>query len=102
MADFSGHINIKSKRSNSSYDSSVLDRTGLDLKKIRANPDVATAQNYVSVSGILRNEHNFAGVVMKGIGKDFDHERFKKFIVKGNTPKVTEDEIGRASCRERV
>ncbi|MBA5245760.1 ABC transporter permease [Marnyiella aurantia] len=91
MADFSGHINIKSKRSNSSYDSSVLDRTGLDLKKIRANPDVATAQNYVSVSGILRNEHNFAGVVMKGIGKDFDHERFKKFIVKGNTPKVTED-----------
>src|SRR5690606_41183701 len=23
--------------------------------------------------------------------KDFDHERFKKFIVKGNTPKVTED-----------
>lgn len=91
MADFSGHINIKSKRSNSSYDSSVLDKNGLNLRKIRSNPDVATAQNYVSASGILRNEHNFAGVVMKGIGKDFDHDRFSKFIISGTTPKVTED-----------
>ena len=90
MADFSGHINIKSKRSNSSYDSSVLDKKGLNLKKIKDNPDVAGLQNYVSASGILRNEHNFAGIVFKGIGKDFDHERFSKFIIEGTTPKVTE------------
>lgn len=90
MADFSGHLNIKSKRSNSSYNSSVLETEGLQINKIKENPDVASTQNYVSVTGILRNEHNFAGIIFKGIGKDFDHERFKKFLVSGTTPQVTE------------
>ncbi len=90
MADFSGHINVKSKRSNSSYDSSVLDKVGLNLQKIKENPDVAGIQSYASVTGILRNEHNFAGIIYKGVGKDFDHERFKKFLIEGKTPEVTE------------
>ena len=91
MADFSGHVNIKSKRSNSSYNSSVLETQGLQLEKIKENSDVASTQSYVSVTGILRNEHNFAGIIYKGIGKDFDHDRFSKFMVSGNTPKVTEN-----------
>lgn len=91
MADFSGHINIKSKRSNSSYNSSVLETEALQLQKIKENADVASTQSYVSVTGILRNEHNFAGIIYKGVGKDFDHERFKKFMVSGITPKITED-----------
>ncbi|ODS88803.1 ABC transporter permease [Chryseobacterium lacus] len=90
MADFSGHINIKSKRSNSSYDSSVLDQKGLQLNKIKAHPDVAGMQEYATVYGILRNEHNFAGIVYKGVGKDFDHQRFEKFLIAGKTPEITE------------
>lgn len=92
MADFSGHINVKSKRSNSSYNSSILDQNGLQLKKIIENPKVASTQNFVTVTGILRNEHNFEGIIFKGIGKNFDHDRFKKFIISGTTPKV--DEVG--------
>ncbi len=90
MADFSGHINIKSKRSNSSYDSSVLDKEGLKLKEITANPQIAGLQKYATATGILRNEHNFAGIIFKGVGNDFDHKRFKKFLIAGETPKVTE------------
>ncbi|ACU07173.1 ABC transporter, permease protein [Flavobacteriaceae bacterium 3519-10] len=91
MADFSGHISIKSKQSNSSYNSSVLTTEGLQLDKIKALPDVATTQNFVAVSGILRNEHNFAGIIFKGVGKDFDAERFKKFLISGTTPAISED-----------
>ena len=40
LADFSGHINIKSKRSNASYNSSVLDTKGLQLSKIKENEDL--------------------------------------------------------------
>lgn len=90
MADFSGHINIKSKKSNSSYDSSILDRQGLKMKELVAMPEISKLQSYATATGILRNEHNFAGIVFKGIGKDFDHERFKKFLVAGTTPRVTE------------
>ncbi|RMZ59468.1 ABC transporter permease [Chryseobacterium nematophagum] len=90
LADFSGHITIKSTRSNSSYNTSVLDNQGLDIQKIKQIPDVESAQKYATVTGIMRNENSFAGIIFKGIGKDFDSLRFKKFLIEGTTPKVTE------------
>lgn len=98
MADFSGHISIKSKQSNNSYNSSILSNDGFQLKAIKALPDVASTQKYVSVSGILRNEHNFAGIIYKGVGKDFDRARFKKFIVEGDVPHVTEIGFNNGVC----
>jgi lipoprotein-releasing system permease protein len=90
LADFSGHITIRSTRSNSSYNTSVLDNQGLNIAKIKELPDVESTQKYATVTGIMRNEHNFAGIIFKGIGKDFDSLRFKKFLLAGTTPKVTE------------
>ncbi len=49
-----------------------------------------SVQKYATVTGIMRNEHNFAGIIFKGVGKDFDSLRFKKFLVAGTSPKVTE------------
>lgn len=91
MADFTGHISIKSTRSNASYNTSVLAKDGLDVNKIKNLSDVAGVQKYATVTGILRNENNFDGIIFKGIGNDFDHERFKKFMIDGVTPKITED-----------
>lgn len=90
LADFSGHITVRSTRSNSSYNTSVLDNQGLNIAKIKELPDVESVQKYATVTGIMRNEHNFAGIIFKGIGKDFDSLRFKKFLIAGTTPKVTE------------
>ncbi|WBV61419.1 FtsX-like permease family protein [Chryseobacterium camelliae] len=90
LADFSGHITIKSTKSNSSYNTSVLDNQGLEIQKIKDLPDVASIQKYATVTGIMRNEHNFAGIIFKGVGKDFDSLRFKKFLIEGRTPVVTE------------
>ncbi len=90
MADFSGHISIKSKQSNNSYNSSVLSIDGLQLKKIQELPEVASTQSFISVSGILRNEHNFAGIIFKGVGKDFDSSRFKKFLIEGKIPQFSD------------
>lgn len=90
LADFSGHITVKSTKSNSSYNTSILDSEGLNIKKIEGLEDVAHVQKYATVTGIMRNEHSFAGIIFKGVGKDFDSLRFKKFMVSGSTPKFTE------------
>lgn len=90
MADFSGHISVKSKQSNNSYNSSILSNDGFQLDKIKALPDVASTQKFIAVSGILRNEHNFAGIIFKGVGEDFDSARFRKFIIEGKSPVITE------------
>lgn len=90
LADFGGQITIKSTKSNSSYNSSVLNSDGFNLKKIQSIDGVAGWQKFVTVSGILRTENNFSGIIFKGIGSDFDHKRFKKFLISGRTPVVTE------------
>jgi lipoprotein-releasing system permease protein len=65
MADFVGHISVKSTKSNSSYNSSVLHQEGLNVKGIQNLPDVSNTQSYATVSGILRTEENFAGSYSK-------------------------------------
>ncbi|MBS1550289.1 MAG: ABC transporter permease [Bacteroidetes bacterium] len=88
VADFSGHITVKSTQSNASYNTSVLERQNLDLKKIQNNPEVAGIQSFATTTGILRTKDNFSGIIFKGVDKDFDHERFQKFLIEGNTPKI--------------
>ncbi|WP_439479773.1 ABC transporter permease [Chryseobacterium aquaticum] len=90
LADFSGHVTVKSTRSNSSYNTSVLDKEGLNVPKLKQLYDVESTQKYATITGIMRNEHSFAGIIFKGVGKDFDSLRFKKFLVAGKTPQITE------------
>ncbi|WP_417431265.1 ABC transporter permease [Halpernia sp.] len=89
LADFSGHISIKSTRSNSSYNSTILDKS-FNIKKIKNLSEVESTQKYATVSGILRTKDNFAGIIFKGVGKDFDAERFKNFLIEGVSPKISE------------
>jgi len=91
ISNFSGDISVKSTRSNSSYNTSILDTNGLDKKAIKSVPGVAGLQSYAAVSGILRTENNFAGVILKGVGKDFDRSRFEPFMIQGSIPDYKED-----------
>lgn len=91
ISNFSGDISVKSTRSNSSYNTSILDTNGLDKKAIKSVPGVAGLQSYAAVSGILRTENNFAGVILKGVGKDFDKSRFEPFMIQGSIPDYKED-----------
>lgn len=90
MGDFGGHISVKSTKSNSSYNSSPINQD-FDIKDLKKIPDIETAQSYATLSGILRNKDNFSGIVMKGVGKDFDQKRFEKFIISGEVPTYTEE-----------
>ena len=91
ISNFSGDVSVRSTRSNSSYNSSVLETNGLDLKKIASIDGVSGLQSYATVSGILRTENNFAGVILKGVGRDFDKARFQSFIISGSIPDYKEE-----------
>ena len=91
IGDFGGHISVKSTKSNTSYNSSVLDEENFKIEQLKQIPEIETAQSYATLSGILRNKEHFAGIILKGVGKDFDKERFKKFLVEGEVPDFTEN-----------
>ena len=91
IGDFGGHISVKSSKSNSSYNSSVLNQNGFQIENLKKLPEIETFQSYITVSGILRNKDNFAGIILKGVGKNFSTEKFKKFIISGEMPSFTEE-----------
>jgi len=91
IGDFGGHVSVKSTKSNTSYNSSVLDEENFKMEQLKQIPEIETAQSYATLSGILRNKEHFAGIILKGVGKDFDKERFKKFLVEGKVPEFTEN-----------
>jgi len=84
---FNGHIIIHNFDTNASDESQVpiaLDQdfypefSGIDgLKKVQA---VATK------FGVIRTMESFEGVVVKGVGKDYDWSYFQEFLVQGRLP----------------
>ncbi|MDL1914223.1 MAG: ABC transporter permease [Bergeyella sp.] len=93
LGDFGGEIVIKSFRSNSSYDSSVLDTSSLGVKKIKEIPGVACVQKFITSNGIIRTEDSFSGIIFKGISEDFNRKRFSRFILEGEIPRFSENTL---------
>lgn len=93
MADFNGHVTIRSYDSNNSFNSSKLNKSNVLLQKIKEDPDVSNVQAYATRSGVIRTESSFAGVILKGVSDDFDRNRFKEFMIKGDIPNYSKDSI---------
>lgn len=93
MADFNGHITIRSYDSNNSFNSSKLNRKNVQLVKIKNNPEVSNIQEYATRSGVIRTNISFAGVILKGVSEDFDRKRFKEFMIKGEIPNYSKNSI---------
>ncbi len=52
-------------------------------QKYKTTGGVSSAQGTVMVPGLIRTRKYFNGIILKGIGDDFDWERMKRFIVEG-------------------
>jgi lipoprotein-releasing system permease protein len=93
MADFNGHITVRSYDSNNSFNSSKLNKENVQIDKIKSNPKVSDIQEYATKSGVIRTEISFAGVILKGVSSDFDAKRFDEFMIKGDIPRYSKGEI---------
>ena len=69
-----------------------MDSKNIDFDKIKSLQNVAATQKFITTNGILRTKDNFAGIILKGVGEDFNRSRFNKFIVKGKIPQFKDNE----------
>lgn len=69
-----------------------MDSKNIDFNKIKSLQNVVATQKFITTNGILRTKDNFAGIILKGVGKDFNRSRFDKFIVKGKIPQFKDNE----------
>jgi lipoprotein-releasing system permease protein len=93
LADFNGHITIKPYNSNQSFNSDSLTLRQDFYPEFKQVPEITHIQAIATKSGIIRTVDNFSGVVLKGVGTDFDTLRFKPYLIKGKFPKIYHDSL---------
>ncbi|MBW1295046.1 ABC transporter permease [Aquimarina litoralis] len=91
VAAFNGHVIITSYDNNSSLESLIPIKkdqhfypTFTDVKGIKH------VQGFATKGGLIRTENDFEGVVVKGIGEDYDWSHFKEYIIEGVIPDFTD------------
>jgi len=90
LADFNGHITIKPYNSNLSFNSDSVSLQQNFYPEFESVPEIVHVQAIATKSCIIRTPDNFSGVVLKGVGTDFDTKRFQNYITKGRFPKIEE------------
>ncbi|MEO8149526.1 MAG: FtsX-like permease family protein [Bacteroidia bacterium] len=85
VTGFGGHIIIGNFSSNESYEAEPIDKTKINTAKILRIPHVTHIQEYAGKAGIIKTKDEIQGVVLKGVGRDYDWRYMQQNLVEGNT-----------------
>lgn len=87
VAAFNGHIQIYNYDNNTS-DVSVVP-VSLEQEfypEFKSVSGISHIQGVASKGGIIRTEDTFEGIIAKGVGKDYNWNVFKEYIIEGRLP----------------
>ncbi len=89
---FGSHIQVTDFSSNNSYESfPIIISDSIIDNVILKNPNVAHVQLYATKPGILKTDEDFMGIVLKGVGPDYNWDFFKQNLIKGSVPQYSND-----------
>ncbi|MEK6615752.1 MAG: ABC transporter permease, partial [Bacteroidota bacterium] len=80
---FGAHIQITNYDNNESFEGTPIDRNQSFLAELKENNSIRHIQSFATKAGIIKTKDDLQGVVVKGVGSDFDWGFFKKNIVEG-------------------
>ncbi len=85
IVGFGSHIQILNFDSNYSYETVPISTDQEFVPKIKGLPGVKHMQVFATKAGIIKTNDAIQGVVLKGIGSDFDWSYFKRNMVEGTS-----------------
>ena len=84
VVGFGSHIQITNLQNNSSYETLPVCINSELLDGLQGLNGVKHAQIFSTKPGIIKTDDAFQGVVLKGVGRDYDWEFFKQNMVAGS------------------
>jgi lipoprotein-releasing system permease protein len=90
VVGFGSHIQIMNFDSNNSFETAPISTKLEFVPKIRSLPGIKHIEVFATKAGIIKTDENIQGVVLKGIGPDFNWSYFKSNIIDGSVFKVTD------------
>ncbi len=90
VAAFNGHIQIYNYDNNSSEVSVVPVSLEQNFyPQFKTITGISHVQAVASKAGVIRTEETFETAIVKGVGKDYNWNVFKEYVVKGRLPNYT-------------
>ena len=90
VVGFGSHIQIMNFDSNISFETIPISDTQGFVPKIKQIPGISNLQVFATKAGIIKTNEEIQGVVLKGIGSDFDWSYFSSNMVDGSVFTVTD------------
>ncbi len=92
ISSFESHITIHSF--NNTINENSINPISPELNFInylKSIPEVKNIEKIISKFGVVRTSQDFDGLYFKGIDKNYDFNRIKKYIIDGKTPLFSEN-----------
>lgn len=91
VAAFNGHVVVSSFDNNSSVESWIPISTKQDFyPEFKSVEGITHVQGVATKVGVIRTETDFEGVVVKGVGEDYNWKYFEEYLVQGTLPDFSE------------
>ena len=81
---FGSHIQITNFDNNNSYEMQPIRMSDTLQNQLKAIPNVRHIQRFVTKPGIIKTENDFQGMILKGVGPEFDWSFFKSNLFEGD------------------
>ena len=83
---FTGHIQVTRFSENTNLVPFPVEKKQTFLPTLRIHPKIKHIQVYASKAGIIRTADQIQGVVLKGVGEDYNWDFFRSRMVQGHIP----------------
>lgn len=83
---FGSHIQITNLDAVTSYETHPLVVGDSMMEALRRYPEVEHVQRYATKPGMIKTDEAFQGMVLKGVGKEFDARFMKEHLLEGAIP----------------
>lgn len=90
VVGFGSHIQIMNFDSNISFETTPISGNQEFIPKIKAIPGIKHIEVFATKGGIIKTDEDVQGVLLKGIGSDFDWSYFSSNLVEGSVFTVTD------------
>lgn len=86
---FAGHLQVTKYTMSNSFEETPISKNTDFFNNYNQNPLIKHVQAYAYKAGLLKTDEAVEGVLIKGIGQDYDTSLFASNIIKGRFPERT-------------
>ncbi|WP_019990801.1 ABC transporter permease [Rudanella lutea] len=96
---FGAHLQVSKFTANQSYEEAPISTNTRFFREVQSNPGIAHVQAVALKAGILKTPDELAGVVLKGVGTDYNWQLIEQSLVAGRVPAIGTDSARVATGR---